>query len=59
MSYWGIKLLELRQKIKFNQWWNNNRLLYDGEYLNGKRHGNGKEYYYINNSLNNFEKGVV
>ena len=29
----------------------NDVLIYEGEYLNGKRNGKGKEYNYINNEV--------
>ena len=28
------------------EYFENGKLLFDGEYLNGKRNGKGKEYYY-------------
>ena len=29
---------------KVKEYWNNGKLLFEGEYLNGKRNGKGKEY---------------
>ena len=47
----------------------NNDLLYEGEYVNGKRNGKGKEYYddgalefegeYINGKRNGKEKNII
>ncbi len=40
-----VKKMEKEKNITMD------KILYEGEYLNGKRHGKGKQYYYIDGNL--------
>ena len=39
------------RKCKVQEYDNNRRLIFEGEYLNGKRNGKGKEYHYFNRTI--------
>ena len=41
-----------RRNVKGKEYYGNGKLKFEGEFLNGKRHGEGKEYDFNNGKLN-------
>ena len=48
LNYYGANIFDIKygKGLGREYYYRNNRLLFEGEYLNGLRNGKGKEYYY-------------